>query len=240
MFQKLLLILFCLSLLLTVNSQESKKSRKVQQDDKTFITKSLLEHKSSLESGIYHITQSWAEVSNYKRPVHIQVPQGEGPFPVYIALHGRGGTGERKLKNFRRMTDRGVIAPDGYNKGWSQKRPDVDFIRQIITSTKKQKNVDSGNIAIHGSSNGAGLLNRLMIELEEDTFHHGICSIGGLTINRHDSKSFLWDPKGGNSLQTPIVPAKGRRWLQINGTEDQIDSHYALSRVSNGYNTAWC
>lgn len=208
--------------LTTAFAQEFKKSRKGKQEATSYDSKSLLEQKGSLDSGIYHITQSWSEISNYNRPVHIQVPQGNGPFPVYIALHGRGGSGQRKLKNFRRMTDRIVIAPDGYNKGWSQKRPDVDFIRQIIMNIKKLKNVDGGNIAIHGSSNGAGLLNRLMIELEEDTFHHGICSIGGLTTNRHDGKSFLWDPNGGDSIQTPIIPARGRRWLQINGTEDQI------------------
>ena len=92
-----------------------------------------------LKSGVFHIRQSWAEVSDYDRAVYVQVPQGEGPFPVYIALHGRGGTGERKMMNLKRMTDRIVIAPDGYNKGWSQKRPDVDFVRQIISYLKSVK-----------------------------------------------------------------------------------------------------
>ena len=137
-------------------------------------------------------------------------------------LHGRGGTGARKLQAQRGMTDRIVIAPDGYKKGWSAQRPDVDFIRQIIKYIRTCKITDGSNIAIHGSSNGAGLLNQLMIELEADTFHHGICSIGGLRPERHDGTNFLWDPTGGANFTTPIVPAKGRRWLQINGTEDKI------------------
>ena len=120
------------------------------------------------------------------------------------------------------MTERKVIAPDGYNKGWSEKRPDVDFIRQIIRHLKTCEIVDANNIAIHGSSNGAGLLYRLMIELEDGTFHHGISSIGGMTVERYDGRNFLWDPKGGTDNKTPVVPAKGRRFLQINGTEDQI------------------
>ncbi|MDD7985404.1 hypothetical protein PQO01_10615 [Lentisphaera marina] len=175
-----------------------------------------------LKSGVFHILQSWFGVKDYDRAVYVQVPNGAGPYPVYIALHGKGGSGERKIRNFKRMTDRIVIAPDGYNKGWSQKRPDVDFIRQIIKHLKTCEIVDDSNIAIHGSSNGAGLLYSLMIELEEDTFHHGIASIGGMSPDRYDGKNFLWDPKGNADNKTPIVPAKGRRFLQINGTDDQI------------------
>ncbi len=175
-----------------------------------------------LKTGTFYIRQSWREETDYDRPVHVKVPNGVGPFPVSIMLHGRGGTGARKLQAQRGMTDRIVIAPDGYNKGWSAQRPDVDFIRQIIKYIKTCKITDASNIAIHGSSNGAGLLNQLMIELEADTFHHGICSIGGLRSERYDGTNFLWDPTGGANFNTLIVPAKGRRWLQINGTEDKI------------------
>jgi poly(3-hydroxybutyrate) depolymerase len=175
-----------------------------------------------LKSGTFHIRQSWSEETDYDRPVHVKVPEGEGPFPVSIMLHGRGGTGARKLQSQRGMTDRIIIAPDGYNKGWSAQRPDVDFIRQIIKYIKTCKVTDGSNIAIHGASNGAGLLNQLMIELEADTFHYGISSIGGLGPDRHDGTNFLWDPTGKANFDTPITPAKGRKWLQINGTEDKI------------------
>ena len=67
-----------------------------------------------LKSGTFHIRQSWSEETDYDRPVHVKVPNGDGPFPVSIMLHGRGGTGERKLQAQRGMTDRIVIAPDGY------------------------------------------------------------------------------------------------------------------------------
>ena len=216
----LLLILLSSTVLLgTAFSQGKRSGKEKRGTSKAVVYKAA---NGVLKSGVFHIRQSWAEVSDYDRAVYVQVPQGEGPFPVYIALHGRGGTGERKMMNLKRMTDRIVIAPDGYNKGWSQKRPDVDFVRQIISYLKTCKVVDGSNIAIHGSSNGAGLLYRLMIELEEGTFHHGICSIGGLTTERYDGKNFLWDPTGGDNNKTAIVPAKGRRFLQINGTEDQI------------------
>ena len=222
MYKKILLLLLSSSVLLSTGFAQEKRQRSAKK--KASPTNQVVFEASNglLKSGTFHIKQSWAEVSDYPRPVHVQVPKGEGPFPVYIALHGRGGTGSRKIMNLKKMTDRIVIAPDGYNKGWSQTRPDVDFIRQIIAYIKTCKIVDGSNIAIHGSSNGAGLLNRLMIELEGDTFHHGICGIGGLTTDRYDGTHFLWDPKGGDTIKTPIVPTKGRRWLQINGTDDQI------------------
>ena len=93
-------------------------------------------------------------------------------------LHGRGGTGARKLQAQRSMKDRIIITPDGYKKGWSLQRPDVDFIRQIINYIKTCKITDGSNIAIHGASNGAGLLNQLMIEKVFKKYHPLECELG--------------------------------------------------------------
>ena len=41
-------------------------------------------------------------------------------------------------------------------KAGHKKESDVDFIRQIIKHLKTCEIVDDSNIAIHGSSNGAG------------------------------------------------------------------------------------
>ena len=222
MMNKLLLTLLCSTLLVSTAFSQDKRKRSKETKQKTVSRDIFKAENSFLKSGTFHIRQSWSEETDYDRPVHVKVPNGDGPFPVSIMLHGRGGTGARKLQAQRGMTERIVIAPDGYKKGWSAQRPDVDFIRQIIKYIKTCKVTDGSNIAIHGTSNGAGLLNQLMIELEADTFHHGICSIGGLRPDRHDGNNFLWDPTGGANFTTPIVPAKGRRWLQINGTEDKI------------------
>ena len=166
-------------LLSTAFSQVNRKRSK-ETKQKTVSRDIFKAENGVLKSGTFHIRQSWSEETDYDRPVHVKVPNGDGPFPVSIMLHGRGGTGARKLQAQRGMTDRIVIAPDGYKKGWSAQRPDVDFIRRIIKYIKTCQITDGSNIAIHGTSNGAGLLNQLMIELEADTFHHGICSIGGL------------------------------------------------------------
>lgn len=222
MLNKLLLMLLCSTILLSPAFAQDKRKRFKKAEQKTASQDIFKAEDGVLKTGTFYIRQSWREETEYDRPVHVKVPHGVGPFPVSIMLHGRGGTGARKIQAQRGMTDRIVIAPDGYKKGWSAQRPDVDFIRQIINYIKTCKITDGSNIAIHGASNGAGLLNQLMIELEADTFHHGICSIGGLRSERYDGTNFLWDPTGGANFNTPIVPAKGRRWLQINGTEDKI------------------
>ena len=171
------------------------------------------------KSGIFHIRQSWVDVTDYDRPVHVHVPQGAGPYPVYIALHGKYGSGESQLMNLKRMTGRILIAPMVTIKAGAQKTF-MDFIRQIIKHLKNMEIVDDSNIVIHGSSNGAGLWYRLMIELEEGLFHHGISSIGGMTVDRYDEKISMGSRGAHN--KTPIAAREGNKVLQINGTDDQI------------------
>ena len=72
-----------------------------------------------------------------------------------------------------------LVALQGYNNRWniqteSTKADDLDYIENIISQLKTYSDVDANNISLLGSSNGAAMVNRAMIELPAGTFKNAI------------------------------------------------------------------
>ena len=109
------------------------------------------------------------------RSVIIKAPDAEdafGNYPVVIALHGRGGSNSQWISTLRSFTESGEfigVYPQGHLNSWNlgqepSKADDIAFIEQIIDSLLLYSNVDSERIFVLGSSNGAGLANKLGAE----------------------------------------------------------------------------
>ena len=185
--------------------------------------------------GDFTIVQSWSQETNFARPVKVSVPNGNGPFPVVIHLHGFGGSGNLNAIGYLNNVIR--IAPDGYQNCWNigkepSKAPDVDFIRQIIQHLKLHSNVDDSRITIIGSSNGGALVHRLMIELEDNTFHQGVGIVNNMITNMFDGSNFKYDSSSESmSYDEIIIPVTGRRMLTICGELDTTVPYYGGSGV---------
>ena len=180
---------------------------------------------NTLQSGVsLEVIQSWSQEQNYTRTTKVIVPAGSGPHPVLIALHGNGGnTNYVNQYNFLNQYIR--IAPQGYQNSWNIARetsaaPDVEFIQEILLQLRTFANVDASRIVIIGSSNGAALINRLLIELNGALFQSAIKLAGQLNTYQYNNDQFWYDPTGGNAYDTPIQPAQRRRILSIVGTND--------------------
>ena len=205
--------------------QEDWDDYEVAEGKKFYRVEKIATPEENLTSGTMTVNQTWPqEPQGYDRTAQVIVPAGAGPFPVLIALHGAGGS-SKVINSYGYLTQMIRVAPQGYLNFWNvssepSQAPDVAYMRQLILQLRTYKNVDAGDIAIIGSSNGAGLVNRLLLELDGSLFQHGMRRAGNLSDNTYRDGTFWADPTGGNNRNTPTTPPRGRRIFSATGTAD--------------------
>ncbi len=96
-------------------------------------------------------------------------PEGAGPFPLVVALHGRLGTGAQmlKLSGLTAIAEQEhfiVVYPDGIDRSWADGRDttpasrqgidDVAFLSALIDEFVTKRGADSSRVYVLGMSNG--------------------------------------------------------------------------------------
>lgn len=160
-------------------------------------------------------------------------PEGSGPFPVLIMLHGGGGDGASKMRYAApRLTKAGllkthiVVAPDGENNRWNAiaeptTRADSRLISQTLTEYLETFSNVKPIFQLHGHSNGASLVNRILVESDNPKITTGITSGSQLAVDFwHDGSFYI----GGddNAYNTPKARLTKRRILQHVGALDHV------------------
>ena len=186
-----------------------------------------------LKSGVYYITQSWAQEMAFKRPYYVSVPESadQQKLPVFIFLHGHGGNAKEAMHEFMRrhttMATRYVMVfPNGYKTGWNvmsehSKADDLGFIEAIVKRLSTYDNIEKNNFSVMGNSNGAALVNQLAIESTLPNLRNYVSAVSPLNVYQHDGKNFK--AKGAdNNYQGVATPMKGRRLMNISGTTDDL------------------
>jgi len=186
--------------------------------------------------------------------------------PVLILLHGNGGNGRATLSSWTRNTrftalkeSHVFVAPDGDQKSWNiineeSSFDDVEFIKLLIDHLASKSNVNANHVQLYGTSNGAALVNRILIESTDARIVRGVTSVSQLNqMQYHDGNFYV----GGNdNSYTQVQPSLLRREiLALQGAQDHIipvcackssigfwmnsdaDSIYAYA-VAYGYNGA--
>ena len=106
---------------------------------------------------------------------HIVLPDGEGPFPALVFLHGAGGQGESSAKSFAGLVERGyaVIGPDGvpregsnrrgwsFHPDWPPRRDEAAFIRDVLDDASATHGIDRERVLIGGFSIGGSMVSYL-------------------------------------------------------------------------------
>ena len=180
-----------------------------------------------LESETWEFVQSWSQETDFARTVHVDVPDGEGPFPVAILLHGNGGEGQGLLRDIDYLPNHIRIAPDGYERSWNifaeaSKAPDVDLVRAILARLEGFSNVDEDRVDLLGISNGSALVNRLLIEVDDPRIHSAVSIVSPLTTLQYRDGQFFGDPENTGAWDVATQPAAGRRLCNVSGADDPI------------------
>lgn len=180
------------------------------------------------------INQVWAqEPAGYDRTAEVKVPATPAGVrrPVVIDLHGSGGNANvNRMGSFLRNSI--IVAAQGYQNQWNivkerTKAPDVAFIGDLITKIGEIQQADMDDVTIIGTSNGAGLICRLLIETPNPRpFSRVIPMVSHMVENQYRDETF-WQPSNQDNLDEnvfdeAVVPASpGPEYIYFHGTADR-------------------
>ena len=182
----------------------------------------------------FHIGQKWhQEPRGYQREVVVSRPKSiSKQTPVVIFFHGNGGMAANAVNRFRFLGNVLLVAPQGYERSWNihgerSEAPDVEFVVQLIDELKRRyPEADYSDITLIGSSNGSGLLFRLLIELKDKPFRQMIMLVASMVEQQYHDDSF-WKPSGHTSkYDTKVSPSKGPNVIYFHGTEDKVVPYF--------------
>ena len=192
-----------------------------------------------------NITKTWnTQPNGYTYPINILVPRGPVPvggFPVCILLHGNGS---QNLGNLAGPPMLGalqfgsvlpchiLVAPTGFQNSWNicsenSDAPDLEMINDLIENLQGYTNVNPNKFRILGTSNGAGLANRIFIENTNNRIDIVCAVVSHLNDFQYRSGSFykpsgITDPTSSFCGYDVIAsPSLTRKYLSISNLNDQ-------------------
>ena len=215
--------------------------------DQPVIEKNINGHKTYL---IYTET-----IDGLYTPIGLELPEGDGPFPVVLLASGNGGEGmkwvEEYTKNRRYTINR--LLEQGYACGWIRYRTEVElgynqggklihdkrqgremFNRSpleyedeisIIEAIKQYKEIDADKVGLLGMSHAGEMILKLASE------YHGICAAVASEPAAHEFLSLNPD----NSVTiNPETQLRNIESMQMQATEkvrSRVDMDIALERI---------
>jgi len=185
--------------------------------------------------GTFEITivQSWSQETDYSRVTEVKVPATEAgvKLPVIIDLHGNGGQGNVDRLSY--LGDNVIIAaPSGYERSWNvnaekSKADDVAFLLELIQKVVEQHPAaDANDVTLLGTSNGAAITYRMLIETGIDRpFHRAIPMVSSLiSVQYNDGKFYAAagpdTTTNDYSVETVPVFADNFEYFHFHGTND--------------------
>jgi poly(3-hydroxybutyrate) depolymerase len=201
------------------------------------------------------ITKTWSLKPNgYTYPISISVPSGsvpQGGFPVCILLHGNGSQNLGSLAGPPMLSPLQfgsvlschiLVAPTGFENSWNicaenSDAPDVDMINDLVNTLQRYSNVNPNKIRVLGSSNGAGLANRVFIENTNPGIDIVCAIVSHLNDFQYHAGNFH-KPSGMTNSTSSFCgydvisrPLTTRKYLSISNVNDPIIPYLGGSSV---------
>ena len=176
------------------------------------------------------IRQSWnQEPGGYDRRALVSQPQRQkNKLPVIICFHGAGGRAGGMMRQYRPFKDSHlIVAAEGYRKTWNvhgepSQAPDVKFFRELCRRLEKDYPADMEQVTLIGSSNGAGFIHRLLIEIDEPFSKRNILLAASMIQLQYHDQGFWKPSRSTREYDRRARPKSGREIHYFHGTRDNV------------------
>ena len=185
----------------------------------------------------FTIRQSWSQEPNgFEREYVVRSPKNDlQSWPITILFHGNGGSAEPMIRNWdRTLPNHILVSAQGYEKSWNitkerSKAPDVEFVEMILRDvTSHYPQADDTKVSLIGSSNGAGMVYRLLIELDDTySIQNALAFVSSMTVSQyHDEQFWKRTDETTSSYDQSVEPSGKRRIITIHGSADSVVPYY--------------
>ena len=220
-----------------------------KQFDQLVITKNINGHKIHL---IYVET-----MDGLYTPLGLELPEGNGPFPVILLASGNGGEGMNWViensKNRRYTINK--FLEQGYACGWIRYRTEVELgyneggklIRDgrqgremfnrspleyedeisIIEAIKQYREIDENKIGLLGMSHAGEMILKLTSE------YHGVCAAVASEPAAHEFLALNPDDSVTINPETQLRNIESMQMQSTNKVRKRIDMQVALQRINS-------
>jgi poly(3-hydroxybutyrate) depolymerase len=179
------------------------------------------------------IRQTWSqEPTGYDREYVVRQPAEQSDrWPITFLLHGNRGVADRTIGRWpTHLPGHLLVAPQGYERSWNvsterSKAPDVAFLGAVLDDVvRRYPRADRTQVSVIGSSNGAGMVYRLLIEGDRAVpMQAAVGLVSSMTTGQfHEQRFWKRADETTDRYDTLVVPAQGRRILTVHGTADTV------------------
>ena len=193
----------------------------------------------NLATDTWTVSQTWQqESSSYSRPVTVVVPNTTGTplqgkqIPVIITLHNANQSAGNAITNLNYLTDKIIIAPQGYSKEWNTgytttKADDIAYLDAIIDRLADYDNVDLREISIHGKGLGGQMAHQYALQTTKTNIKNVIIESALFNEDQYRENTGIFYKMAlanlGDSTAVswaPVTPLSKAKVIMFHGEED--------------------
>ena len=185
----------------------------------------------------FSIRQSWSQEPNgFEREYVVRSPSKDvTSCPITILFHGNGGSAEPMVRSWdKQLADHILVSAQGYEKSWNvtkerSKAPDVEFVKRILQDvTRRYPQADNSKVSLIGSSNGAGMVYRLLIEVDNSYgIQNAVAFVSSMTTSQyHDERFWKRSDETTSNYDEPVELSGRRRIVTIQGSADSVVPYF--------------
>jgi predicted esterase len=206
-------------------------------------------------TGKMRAAKSTFEFAGKARTYSFFIPDGEGPLPLVLLLHGSGRNGQVMVDAWKDLASKEhfiVVGPDSYDSsGWGVKMDSPAFFHAVVEQVKAIHAVDESRIYLFGHS--AGAVHALVLAIIDSHYYAATAVHAGALPPGYEKQLFSYAERRMPIAiwvgdKDPLFPADAvmatKRQFEANGFHvelsilpDHDHNYYAISDEVNG--KAW-